>query len=308
MQAAVVWNPSKTERETLEKALTEASAELELSWFETAEDDPGRGATESALATSPELIFVAGGDGTVRAVAEVLAETENAPALAILPLGTGNLLARNLGVPLALPAAAKHALASEPRTIDFGWVNSDPEDEMERHGFAVMVGFGIDANMIAETDDDLKAKAGWLAYVESLGRAVNASDLVDVDVEIDGVDQKVQAHTIIVGNCGAIQGGVTLLPDAVPDDGKLDVLMLSADGVGGWLDAMKTMVWDNGVRRLFGTAEESAQSGENATFAQGQHVHVRLPERRPFQIDGENIGDVDDFTITIQPAALRVRG
>lgn len=303
MRAAVVWNPSKTDRDALEDALTG----VEVTWFETAEDDPGRSATEAALAEKPELIFAAGGDGTVRAVAEVLAETPDAPPLAILPLGTGNLLARNLGVPLKLADAAAHALSHEPRSIDFGWVDSDADDEMERHGFAVMVGFGIDANMIAETDDDLKAKAGWLAYVESLGRALTASDVVDAHISIDGKEQDVQAHTIIVGNCGAIQGGVTLLPDAQPDDGRLDVLMLGASGFGGWLDAMKTMVWDNGIRRAITGDDETTHSTENATFAQGESVHVRLPERRPFQIDGEQVGDVDDFTITIQPGALRVR-
>lgn len=302
MRAAVVWNPSKTTREELEQAL---GGDDELVWFETEVDDPGRAAALAALDAEPEVIFVAGGDGTVRAVAEVLAEQHAETPLAILPLGTGNLLARNLGVPLALDAAAAHARASEPRTIDLGWVDSP---EMSRHGFAVMVGFGIDANMIAETDDDLKAKAGWLAYVESLGRAVGASEVVDVTVTIDGVDQDVQAHTIIVGNCGSIQGGVTLLPDAAPDDGKLDVLMLSATGVGGWLETMKTMVWDNGFMRLMNRESADAVSTDSTTYAQATTVHVKLPAARPFQIDGEQIGDIDDFTITIQPGALRVRG
>lgn len=311
MQIAVVWNPSKTERDDLETALTQAASDLEISWFETAEDDPGRAATQDALGGSPEIVFAAGGDGTVRAVAEVLAEVDDAPALGILPLGTGNLLARNLQVPLRLPQAAAHALSSDERTIDFGWVTtlSDADGVEERHGFAVMVGFGIDANMIAETDDDLKAKAGWLAYVESLGRALNDSDVVDVKITLDDKHHETTAHTVIVGNCGTIQGGITLLPEADPADGRLDVLMLSADSMGGWLDTMKTLVWDHGLKRLLpGKTDDAQHHGENTAYRQVKKVHIALPERRRFQIDGEDVGEVDDVVVTIQPDALRVRG
>lgn len=309
MNIAVVWNPSKTEREDLERALT-AAADVEIAWFETAEDDPGRAATEEAIAGSPEIVFAAGGDGTVRAVAEVLAETADAPALGILPLGTGNLLARNLDVPLKLEEAAAHAFAAADRRIDFGWVSThtDAGGEDEKHGFAVMVGFGIDANMIAETDDDLKAKAGWLAYVESLGRALSDSDVVDVRISLDDHRHETTAHTVIVGNCGTIQGGITLLPEADPADGKLDVLMLSADCMGGWLDTMKTLVWDHGLKRLLpGTTENAEHTGENTAYRQVEKVHIALPEPRRFQIDGEDVGEVDDVVVTVQPDALRVR-
>lgn len=307
MRVAVVWNPSKTEREDLEQALSAADPSAEISWFETSEDDPGQEIAKEALAISPDALLVAGGDGTVRAVAETLAVTEDAPPLGILPLGTGNLLARNLEVPLNVKDAAARALSGSPRTIDFGWVEIDDASDDERHGFAVMVGFGVDANMIAETNDDLKAKAGWLAYVESLGRAVSASEVVHATVTLDDEKQDVEAHTIIVGNCGTIQGGVTLLPDAAPDDGALDVLMLSAEGVGGWLDTMKTMVWDNGLRKLLpGGEEEDTASTETTTYAQARSVTVDLPDARPFQIDGEEVGEIRRFRIQIQPDALRV--
>src|SRR5699024_8941269 len=113
----------------------------------------------------------AGGDGTVRAVAEHLADSEADADLGIVPLGTGNLLARNLGVPIDdIDAAVERAVAGESRRIDIGWAEADEW----RYAFAVMAGFGIDAHMITETDDDLKDRAGWVAYVESLGRAVSA--------------------------------------------------------------------------------------------------------------------------------------
>ncbi|WP_268771988.1 diacylglycerol/lipid kinase family protein, partial [Microbacterium sp. Leaf351] len=93
----IVFNPSKIEREQLEKSLA-AVGVTDASWFETTPDDPGQGPARAALADGCTLVIAAGGDGTVRAVAEVLAGTDT--ELAIVPRGTGNLLARNLGVPL----------------------------------------------------------------------------------------------------------------------------------------------------------------------------------------------------------------
>src|SRR5690606_35688027 len=143
------------------------------------------------------------------------------PQLGIVPQGTGNLLARNLGIPLgSIPKALATIAAGEHREIDMGWVRV--RDEEVETGFLVMIGFGLDAHMLAETDDDLKDKAGWLAYVEAMGRAFTAAENVEFTLSLDeGDGQRMSGHTLLLGNCGAIQGGVTLLPDAVPDDGQL---------------------------------------------------------------------------------------
>ncbi|WP_040168459.1 diacylglycerol/lipid kinase family protein [Microbacterium gorillae] len=308
--AAVIFNPTKVRRESLEKAFASAE-EATLHWFETSADDPGQGIAQEALGVKPDVVIVAGGAGAVRAVAEALAQTEDAPHLAIVPQGTGNLLARNLGIPLGLTAAAKRALGGRATPVDLGWVEVTTEGEVQRHAFAVLVGFGIDANMIAETDDDLKAKAGWLAYVESLGRAVSKSDVLEVDVTLDGDGFTTGAHTVLVGNCGSVQGGLTLMPDAVADDGKLDVLVLGADDLSGWFSTVKTMVWDHGLRKLLPGSADTVPATDPVTadahYRQTEHVHVSLPEPRPFQIDGEEAGHVSEFTATVQPAAVHVR-
>ena len=173
----IVWNPSKTSRYELENALEKAfervltgTAEVRVSWHETGEDDPGLGAARGAVEAGADVVLAAGGDGTVRAVAEHLAESGARAELGIIPLGTGNLLARNLGVPLKdLTAAFERALTGEAIPLDIGWARLavDGETDGKRYAFAVMAGFGIDAHMITETDDDLKDRAGWLAYVES---------------------------------------------------------------------------------------------------------------------------------------------
>lgn len=308
----IVWNPSKTGREDLEAALQRALEDAPqpplVSWFETSEDDPGRSAARQAVEAGADVVCAAGGDGTVRAVAEFLAESGAAAELGILPLGTGNLLARNLGVPLGDPTAAfRQALAGAGRPIDIGWAEIALPAGVERHAFAVMAGFGLDAHMITETDDQLKDKAGWLAYIESLGRALSASEVIDVDLAFDGGEPvRQQVHTAIVGNCGALQGGVTLLPDADPADGELDLLLLSAEGIGGWVDTFRNMAWDNGLKRLL-TRGDTAESSESATHRRLTSLTIELAEPREFEVDGDDLGEVTRVDITVQPAALRVR-
>ncbi|KHK98018.1 diacylglycerol kinase [Microbacterium mangrovi] len=310
MRIAIVWNPAKTERDPLETALADVldGKPAEVRWFETTEEDPGRGAAQAALAGEPDLLVVAGGDGTVRAVAEYLADSAADVELAILPLGTGNLLARNLDVPIEdVPAAFRQALDGEARPVDVGWVELTTDAGRERHGFVVMLGFGLDAQMIVETDEDLKERAGWLAYVESLGRALSGSDVVSFGLTVDdGHPQTVAGHTLLIGNCGALQGGVKLLPEADPGDGELDYLVLSAEGVAQWLGTVKKMVWDDGVKRLIGRGEQDADS-ESVRRGRASVVAVTLPEPRLLEVDGEELGQAREFTVTVQPAAMRVR-
>jgi YegS/Rv2252/BmrU family lipid kinase len=308
---AVVWNPSKTEKETLEAGLTKAIDEgvtPEISWWETTEEDPGQGPTKDALAAGADLIIVAGGDGTVRAAAEHLADVSSDAQLGIIPLGTGNLLARNLEVPINdLPAAFVRALDGDAHPIDIGWVEVELASGTERHAFAVMVGFGIDAHMIAETNDDLKDKAGWLAYVESLGRALAASEVVPFHITKDDEPARdEEGHTLLIANCGSLQGGITLLPDAVPDDGELDYLVLSAEGIAQWAGTLKTMMWDNGLKRLI-TDSDEVTSTDDVNHGRAKKLAVTLPEARAFEIDGEEVGETKSFTVSIQPAAIHVR-
>ena len=306
-QVAIVWNPTKTSREAIERALPRDHG-AEIEWYETTEHDAGQGAAARALAAGAEVVIAAGGDGTVRAVAEHLAEMGADADLAIIPLGTGNLLARNFGVPLtSVRAALKRALTGEAKPLDIGWAEIEVDGETEVHAFTVMAGFGIDAHMITETDDDLKARAGWLAYVESLGRALSASEVIDIRGQLDGGDPvDASAHTVIVGNCGTLQGGFELLPGAEPADGQLDMLVLSAEGLGGWLEAARTAVWDNGIKRRITRSEEAASSA-SVVHHRMRSLELELAEPREFEVDGDTLGEVERVRFTVQPGALRIR-
>jgi diacylglycerol kinase family enzyme len=161
--------------------------------------------------------------------------------------------------------------------------------------------------MIAETDDDLKDKAGWLAYVESLGRALAASEVVPFHITKDDEPARdEEGHTLLIANCGSLQGGITLLPDAAPDDGELDYLVLSAEGVGQWLGTLKTMMWDNGLKRLV-TKKDDTTSTDAVNHGRAKTLDVTLPDARAFEIDGEEMGETTAFSVTIQPAGIHVR-
>lgn len=301
---AIIWNPSKVDEDELRAAASDVFGDAaDIGWRETTEGDPGKGMAADALADGSDLVIAVGGDGTVRAVAEALAGAE--VDLAIVPRGTGNLLARNLDVPLGdISAALEHARDGGVRAIDLGWVRLDGGEE---HAFTVMVGLGLDAKMLAETDDDLKAKVGWLAYVQALARAAAATELVDAVVALDDEEgEDCSIHTLLIGNCGTIQGGITLLPDARPDDGRLDVLMVSAGDVAGWLDTARSVLWDNGLKRLLGGGD-GAVSTDAARHAAAERISVTLSDAQAFEIDGEEVGEVSSIEVRVQPSAVRVR-
>lgn len=307
---AVVWNPSKTSKETLESALHDVDGDVR--WYETTPDDLGAGAANAALKDGADLVFACGGDGTVRAVIQALAEVDaeaegQRVELGIVPLGTGNLLARNLGVPLGdARIAIRHAFETPARPIDVGWVALNRSTE--RHAFAVMAGFGIDAHMITETNADLKDQVGWMAYLESLGRAVSASEVIDMTVTVDGrPPHNDSAHTLIVGNCGTLQAGIVLLPDADPTDGLLDVLVLNAETVVGWLGTLHNLVWDNGIRRLLQPGTR-AHSNSNVHHEQMTRLTIELADARVIEVDGDELEEATHIDISLQPAAVVVRG
>lgn len=299
----IVWNPSKIDEESLRTAVDSVfGADAAVQWWETSVEDPGRGMATDAVEAGCDIVIAVGGDGTVRAVAEALAATE--VALGIVPQGTGNLLARNLGVPLdSIGSALERVRDATPQHIDMGWVDFDGQSR----AFMVMVGFGIDAQMLVETNDDLKDRAGWLAYVEAMGRALAGTEMTDITVTRDDEDpREVRGHTMLIGNCGMLQGGIRLLPDAQLDDGLLDVLLLSSDGVLQWMDTVRSFVWDNGIRRLL-TRGDEAVSTESTQHLTAERLQVELSQPLVFEIDGEEMGEISSFAVRVQPGALTVR-
>jgi diacylglycerol kinase (ATP) len=178
MRTAVIVNPANVDvpdlREQVDKTLAAAGWSTPL-WLETTPEDPGPGMAEAAVTAGVQLVLICGGDGTVMGCLDALAGTD--VPVAVVPLGTGNLLARNIGVPLRLADALAVAVNGVDRRIDLGRVADQP--------FAVMASIRFDAAMMADATEDMKPFAGWPAYVAT-GRPHVRDPVMRVRLRIDG--------------------------------------------------------------------------------------------------------------------------
>lgn len=293
-RVAVILNPAKVEdragfRRRLERRALAAGWPAPT-WYETSRDDPGRTAARAALEGGVDLIVVAGGDGTVRAVSGELAG--RGTPLGIVPAGTGNLLARNLGLPLDHGAAIRVALEGYDRRIDLVRVSGDG---IETERFAVMAGLGLDAAIVGEAPPLLKTQMGWPAYLVSAARNFSFP-AVSVEVTVgDAEPVRRRARTVLIGNVGTLAGGLPLLPEARPDDGLLDVLVLAPRALTDW----PRLAW-RVLRRSRGT-------DERLSHWRGRHVAVRADDACPRQLDGDVISPGRELRAGVEHEALTVR-
>lgn len=309
---AVVANPTKPGAAALHERVTAAIATRgwpEPLWLETTPDDAGAGQARSALEAGAQLVVAAGGDGTVRAVAEAMAHT--GVPMGLLPQGTGNLLARNLDLPVGNVATALTiALDGADRTIDVGrlrverWAEPDPPPGTpDEHVFLVIGGVGVDAAMVADADEQLKARVGWIAYFVAAVRHLHGRRL-RVKVKVDDREWiEVRGRSLLVGNVGRLPGGITLLPDARIDDGWLDLAALDArGGVAGWVQlAGEVLLQRIGVRN-----ELPAKIGR-IDHVRARRVKVQIVGGEQVQVDGESVGRVKQMSARVDPGALVVR-
>jgi diacylglycerol kinase (ATP) len=295
--AAVVVNPIKVaadddRRQDVEDRLAEAGWAPAL-WLETTEEDPGQGMAAEAIAGGADMVLAFGGDGTVRAVLTSMAGS--GIPMAVLPLGTGNLLARNLGLPLDdLSAAVRVALEGAERALDVGRLEpARPGGSTER--FAVMAGVGFDAAMMRDAPEGLKSRLGWPAYLISAVRNLPGSGFT-VTVTVDG-DRPVRARarTVLVANVGQLQGGLVVVPDAVPDDGLLDVALIGPGGVVDWLRLAGRL-----IRR------GDRQDHRYRTF-RGRRITVTTRRQHPREADGDLIGPGRRLVAEVEPGAVIIR-
>jgi len=310
--AAVVYNPVKVPLDRVRRAVLDQESAHgwgESRWHETSRDDHGLGAARAALAGEPSVVIVAGGDGTVRTVAEAV--YESGTPLALLPAGTGNLLARNLQLPLNdTEAAVASAFSGTTRAVDVAVaVLEDDKGDRRTRAFLVMAGIGLDAEMAENTSALAKERLGWLAYVSPIARSVIANRLFHLDYRIDGGHTRsARAHTVIVGNCGTLTGNMLLIPTAKVDDGLLDVVMLRPKGRFGWA-SIGTRLTIQGVahRSRFGRSMlELAPDLEALTYAQGQRLDVHFEAPHGIELDGDSFGRVVRVRITVRRGALQV--
>lgn len=293
-RVGVVFNPIKVGDAEVFKDRVRAVAARdgwsEPQFWETTIEDPGAGQAQQALESGVDLIIAAGGDGTVRIICNEVART--GVAVGVLPHGTGNLLARNIGIPLNIRDALDVVFSGQDRAIDLATFSSDScEDTV----FLVMAGLGMDAAIMTGVDDSLKAKVGWVAYFVAGIKSLRFAPIrVSISVD-DGEFVKFRARTIIVGNVGFLQGGIPLLPDAQIDDGLIDVVVVAPKRFLGWLAI---------VVRVVGRQKRTNERLDRMT---GKKVVVRAEKPTPMQLDGDPVGEGTEITVRVQPGVLLIR-
>lgn len=312
--AAVVFNPVKVDVDALRDAVESAASDAgwgETRWFETSAEDPGQGAARAALDAGADLVLAAGGDGTVRAVAEAM--RGSGVPVALLPSGTGNLLARNLDLTLDdMPDSVTSAFTGVDRGVDLGMIDIEREDgSRDRHAFVVMAGMGLDAKMIENTDEDLKAKAGWAAYVKATVASLRDPGELRLRFRVDdGRLRRATVHTVILGNCGSLPANILLLPDASIDDGRLDLMLMRPRNALGWVRVWFEIAWTNGVlRRLREGARDSGERrvDDDLRYETAERFVARLERPDRIELDGDEFGIATAFRAWIEPGALKVR-
>jgi len=238
------------------------------------------------LANSPSVVVAAGGDGTISQVAEALIGTDT--CLGILPVGTANIFARELGIPLELEAACA-LLDGQPH------ITSVDAMKVGEQYFVLQIGIGIDSLMIRDTDRQSKRRFGRAAYMWTAFTRLIGYQPMRFTIVADGKRMRPRALQVLIANCGVLGAPPFRWgPDICPDDGKIDVCIVSArtalDYVGLiWHTLLGQQRRDHNVRYL--TAERS--------------IAVSADHPLPIQADGEMIGDTP-IQIEVVPDALKV--
>jgi diacylglycerol kinase family enzyme len=311
-RAALVYNPTKVDRKRLrkrvEKAAKDAGWQRPL-FYETTPEDLGQDVTGRALREGIDALLVAGGDGTVRAVAEALVESR--VPLTIIPSGTGNLLARNLNLPLFdQERIIRATFDGRTEEIDMGMTTLTRADETtEEHAFVVMAGIGLDAAMIANTSPQLKKTMGWIAYVDGAARSLGGAKPFRIVYQRNGGRlHSTRAHSMLFANCGTLPAGIALMPEASLTDGALDVALIQPAGAFGWLAVWRKVWWDNSVLRRTRSGRRIVARTRNSSvrYLTGTEIEAGVDGAHPVQLDGDEFGEAVRVRARVLPGALLV--
>lgn len=259
---------------------------VEPLWIEVPKSRFAPKQVKRALDKGAELLVVWGGDGMVQRSVDALASAGSDVPLAVVPAGTANLFATNLDIPQDIEQAVAIGLRGERRKLDAGRFNGEH--------FAVMAGAGFDASMIRQADGKLKDRLGRTAYVLTGSKNLRAKPF-KAKITVDGAPWYAgDATCILVGNVGRLFGGVDVFEDASPDDGRLELGVVHADGVTDW------------VRTLARTAVGHAERSPLVQSTSAKKVTVKLNRKVLYELDGGDREKVKKFTVKVRPEAVTI--
>jgi diacylglycerol kinase (ATP) len=253
-------------------------------WSEVPKSKYAPERVEKALAEGAETIFAWGGDGMVQRCADAMAGSD--ARLAILPAGTANLFASNLGIPDDLLEAVQVGLNGRERKLDLGKMNGEH--------FAVMAGAGLDARMIRDVGGGPKDRFGRLAYVWAASKNVRVKPFT-TRIEVNGdLWYEGEASCVLVGNVGALFGGMEAFDSASPEDGLLELGVTHAESLGEW------------ARTVARTAMGSADESPFVQATKAERIDAEFDRKVLYELDGGAREKVKAYTLKIEPGAITV--
>jgi diacylglycerol kinase (ATP) len=266
-------------RETLDRA-----GVTDPLWTEVPKSKYAPERVEKALADGAETIFVWGGDGMMQRAVDAMAGTD--ARLAILPAGTANLFASNLGIPDDIGEAVQVGLSGRERRLDLGKMNGEH--------FAVMAGAGLDARMTRDVDGGPKDRYGRLAYIWAASKNLRVEPF-RARIEVNGdLWYDDEASCLLVGNVGALFGGLEAFESASPEDGQLELGVTHAESLGQW------------ARTIARTAIGSAAQSPFVQATKAERIDVEFKPKVLYELDGGDREKVKRLKVKVKPAALTV--
>ena len=306
-ELAVIFNPEKITLQRLEKAFAKHKDVLPK-FFATDKSSNGASQAREAVSLGLKQLLVAGGDGTLRNVVQGTAGSD--VEIGILPLGTGNILARNLKIPVGnLESAIKKVLKGSPYEIDLGVAKAIFADgSLREYVFTGIAGVGMDAKLMENTQPKLKRRVGWIAYIEGGIRSLPLK-FERFDVQIENQVITLKSYSLLVGNVGWLPGLISMMPDAQMDDGKLDIAAIGPRKIWNWVDFFSRITWQNLVVRPLALGRRWMDEKANVkTLENLSSPRIRIKPHNPaaMQLDGDPVGEIIEVDFSLRTKALKV--
>jgi len=239
------------------------------------------------------LLIVVGGDGTVHEVVNGIAGRDDVE-LALIPRGTGWDFARTHGVPKKLDDALRIAREVEARPFDLGWATYRADGAEASAWFANMASVGMSGSVAAKANATTKALGAKTSYLLALGVVFARWKNVQLRVAVDDVKREALMEDCIVALGRYLAGGMMITPDAEPDDGLFDVLLIG--------DVTKTEL----VRVMPKIYRGTHLPHPKGEVLRGTTVTIDADEPMPIQLDGEQPGTTPT-RFKVVPSAIRLR-
>lgn len=320
----IIYNPDKVDRRHLERMLIKAKwapeALLNSRWIETDRETSGAQPLTAWLNSSAsrdfDTLVVAGGDGTLRVVVQTLydAKVLEKFKIGLIPIGTGNILARNLSLPVgSTEAAAKRLVSAKEHRIDLGladieWTHSATALP-RKLVFTGIAGIGQDARLMQNTDPASKRRIGWIAYIEGGFRSLPLK-FERFELEVDGNPARtLKSYSLLVGNAGWLPGLISMMPDAKLDDGRIDLAAIGPRRIWNWIGFFSRITWQNLVVRPIKVGRlvlEATNNDKTLENMSARRIMIRPHNPALIQVDGDPQQEVVKAEFSVLPKALRM--